>query len=281
MKIIKTVKEMQAEAERLRNEGKTIGFVPTMGYLHDGHLSLMRIAKSHADIVVISIFVNPTQFGPEEDLDKYPRDYKRDEQLAKQEGVNIIFYPSEKEMYPMDYLTYVSVEKITETLCGASRLGHFRGVTTVCTKLFHAVKPHFAVFGQKDAQQAAVIRRMIKDLDFDMEIIVGPIVREKDGLAMSSRNVYLTPPERRDALSLHQSLKMAEDMIKKGEKNAETLIQTMRELIESKKHTRIDYISIVHPEILKPLQNIADRALIALAVFVGNTRLIDNIMIEI
>ena len=281
MKIIKSVKEMQAEAERLRNEGKTIGFVPTMGYLHEGHLSLMRIAKSHADVVVISIFVNPTQFGPEEDLDKYPRDFQQDERLANEVGVDVIFYPSVHEMYPREYHTYVNVEEITETLCGASRPDHFRGVTTICTKLFHAVKPHFAVFGQKDAQQAAVIRRMIKDLDFDMEIIVGPIVREKDGLAMSSRNVYLTPPQRQDALSLHQSLRMADDMIKNGERNANTIIRAMRDHIESKKYTRIDYISIVHPETLKSLQKIQARGLIALAVFVGNTRLIDNITTEI
>ena len=281
MKIIKTVKEMQIEAERLRNEGKTIGFVPTMGYLHEGHLSLMLIAREQADVVVISIFVNPTQFGPEEDLDKYPRDFQQDERLAEEVGVDVIFYPGVQEMYPKKYHTYVNVDEITETLCGASRPGHFRGVTTICTKLFHAVKPHFALFGQKDAQQAAVIRRMVKDLDFDMEIIVGPIVREEDGLAMSSRNIYLTPPQRQDALSLNQSLQMADKMIKKGEKNSDTLIQVMREHIESKKHTRIDYIGVVHPETLKPQQNIEDSALIALAVFVGKTRLIDNIIIDI
>lgn len=281
MKIIRTVHEMQAEADTFRQAGKKIGFVPTMGYLHEGHLSLIRIARSQADVVVVSIFVNPTQFGPNEDLDKYPRDFERDERLAKESGADIIFYPSGKEMYPEHYLTYVNVEKITGILCGTSRPTHFRGVTTVCAKLFLAVKPHFAVFGQKDAQQAVIIRRMVKDLNFDMDIIVGPIIREKDGLAMSSRNAYLSKEERQDALALNESLKLAEDIIAKGEKKTEIIIQSMREHVNSKEHTLIDYISIVHPETLSPLYEIKDRALIALAVFVGETRLIDNTKVEI
>ena len=272
---------MQAEAERLRKSCKVIGFVPTMGCLHEGHLSLIRIARQKADVVVVSIFVNPTQFGPGEDLDTYPRDFKRDEKLAEEAEADIIFYPSEKEMYPEGWFTYVSVEEITKTLCGVSRPDHFRGVTTICTKLFLAVKPHFAVFGQKDAQQAVVIRRMVRDLNFDMEVIVGPIVREEDGLAMSSRNKYFSPEERQDALSLNRSLKLAEEMVRKGEQKAKAIISTMKELIDSKERTRIDYISIVHSETLKPLERIENRALIALAVFVGKTRLIDNTIVEI
>lgn len=281
MKVIKTIKEMQTEAEKLRHVSKIIGFVPTMGYLHEGHLSLIRIARKSADVVVISIYVNPTQFGLNEDLGKYPRDFERDERLAEKEGVDIIFYPSNEEVYPEGYLTYVTVEEITKILCGASRPVHFRGVTTICTKLFHAVKPHFAVFGQKDAQQAVVIQRMVKDLDFDMEIIVGPIVREEDGLAMSSRNNYLSPEERQDALSLYQSLRLAEDLVRKGEMNTRVIVEAMRKLIEKKKSTLIDYISIVHPETLRALHKIEDSALIALAVYVGNTRLIDNTIVKV
>jgi len=281
MRIIKTIHEMQAAAETYRRQGKIIGFVPTMGYLHEGHLSLVRIARKRADVVVLSIYVNPTQFGPHEDLEKYPRDFERDENLAQGEGVDIIFYPSNEEMYPEGYLTYVQVEHITETLCGASRPGHFRGVATVCAKLFHAVRPHFAVFGQKDAQQVVVIQRMVKDLNFDLEIVVGPIVREEDGLAMSSRNVYLSPEERRDARALHRALRLAEEMVHKGEKNAELVRQGMQRLIESKRRARIDYIQIVHPETLRPVKRIENRLLIVLAVFVGTTRLIDNAIVEV
>lgn len=281
MKLITTVREMQAEAEKLRNRGKIIGFVPTMGYLHEGHLSLIRIARKKANVVIISIFVNPTQFGPNEDLDRYPRDIKRDERLAREAGVDIIFYPSNEEMYPERYLTYVTVEKITETLCGASRPGHFRGVTTICTKLFNIVKPHFAVFGEKDYQQAVVIKQMVRDLNLDMKIITGPIVREVDGLAMSSRNAYLSPEEREDALVLNRSLKFAEEMILKGEKRAEAVIKTVSKMIEEKKTTKVDYVSVVDPDTLAPLEKIEDRALIALAVFVGDTRLIDNRVVHV
>jgi len=281
MKIITTVREMQTEAKKLRQAGKIIGFVPTMGYLHEGHLSLIRIARKRADVVVISIFVNPTQFGPNEDLDKYPRDIKRDEKLASETGVDIIFYPSNEEMYPERYLTYVTVEKITETLCGASRPGHFRGVTTICTKLFNIVKPHFAVFGEKDYQQAVVIKQMVRDLNLDMEIITGPIIRESDGLAMSSRNAYLSPEERQDALILNRSLKFAEEMVLKGEKRAEVIGKTVREMIEEKKSTGVDYVSVVDPDTLAPLKKIENRALIAVAVFVGDTRLIDNRIVKV
>ncbi len=281
MKIITTIKEMQAEADRIRQSGRTIGFVPTMGYLHEGHVSLLRIARKQTDVVVLSIYVNPTQFAPHEDLDRYPRDFERDRKLAEQESVDVIFYPSDKEMYPQGYCTFVHVETLTETLCGRTRPLHFQGVTTICTKLFHAVKPHVAVFGQKDAQQAIVIRQMVKDLDMDMEIIVAPIIREKDGLAMSSRNSYLSLEEREDALALHQSLKIAGEMIHNGERKSRVILQTMGEHLKKKKHIRIDYIEIVHPETLKTLDTIEDHALIALAVFVGKTRLIDNTLIKI
>ncbi|MCJ7811729.1 pantoate--beta-alanine ligase [bacterium] len=281
MKIITTVKEMQTEADQIRQSGRIIGFVPTMGYLHEGHISLLRIARKQTDVVVLSIYVNPTQFAPHEDLDRYPRDFERDRKLAEQESVDIIFYPSNKEMYPPGYHTTVHVEKLTETLCGTSRPFHFQGVTTVCTKLFHAVKPHVAVFGQKDAQQAIVIRQMVKDLDMDMEIIVAPIIREKDGLAMSSRNIYLSPEERENALALHRSLKIAEDMIHNGERKSGIILKTMRDHLEEKKHIRIDYIEIVHPETLESLDTIKKHALIALAVFAGKTRLIDNTIITI
>jgi len=281
MEIVHTVRDMQIESDIVRKVGKSIGFVPTMGYLHEGHLSLIRLAWEKADVVVVSIFVNPTQFGPEEDLDKYPRDFGRDEKSASEAGADIIFYPSVEEMYPDGYATYVTVDRLTETLCGASRPGHFQGVTTVCMKLFHAVKPDFAVFGQKDAQQAAVIRRMVKDLNLDLEVVTGPIVREADGLAMSSRNTYLSAEERGDALSLHQSLELSEEMIRKGERNPTAIIEVIRETIDAKEKTRIDYIEIVHPETMQPLAKIEDEALIALAVFAGKTRLIDNTVVRV
>ena len=279
MRIIHSIQEMQMEAERYRLAGKTIGLVPTMGSLHEGHLSLVRLAKTRADIVVMSVYVNPTQFGPKEDFNRYPRDLDRDAMLAEAEGADILFNPSDRDMYPEGYLTYVEVEKITGVLCGKSRPSHFRGVTTVCAKLFHIVKPHIAVFGQKDAQQAAVIRRMVQDLDFDMEILVAPIVREPDGLAMSSRNRYLSEAERKDALSVHQSLSLAEKKIREGEKDAGKVIRAIRKYIRARKRTRIDYVSIVDPVTLEPVPEIRASVLVAVAVFVGRTRLIDNCLI--
>lgn len=281
MRIIHKVQEMQKEAESLRLAGKTIGLVPTMGSLHEGHLSLVKLAKKKADIVVMSVYVNPIQFGPKEDLDRYPRDIDRDASLAKAEGVDILFNPSNHEIYPEGYLTYVEVEKMTGVLCGKSRPSHFRGVTTVCAKLFQIVKPHFAVFGQKDAQQSAVIRQMVRDLNFDMEIIVAPIVREPDGLAMSSRNRYLSDDERKDALSLHESLILAEEKIREGERDTGTVIGIMQKHIKARKSTRIDYISIVDPVTLEPVPSIKGSVLAAVAVFVGGTRLIDNCVIAI
>ncbi len=281
MKIISKIQEMQKESDALRQAGRIIGFVPTMGYLHEGHLSLIRLAKLRADVVVLSIFVNPTQFGPQEDFERYPRDFERDENLAKKEGVDILFCPSVEEMYPPGYSTWVNVEKLTETLCGASRPGHFRGVTTVCTKLFLAVKPHFAVFGQKDAQQAVVIRRMVKDLNFGIDIIVAPIVREPDGLAMSSRNLYLSPEEKMAALVIPQSLRLAEAMVKEGERDASRIVGAMREKINTQPQVRVDYIAVVHPETLEPLQQITTEALIAIAAYVGKARLIDNTIVRV
>ena len=281
MKIIRKISEMQQYAETLRQQGKTIGFVPTMGFLHEGHLSLMRLARPRCDTLVVSIFVNPTQFGPNEDLDKYPRDFRRDEELCRQEKVDVIFYPTAEEMYPQPYRTFVNVEKLTETMCGASRPGHFRGVATVVAKLFNIVKPHLAVFGQKDYQQAQVIRQMVHDLNFDVEILTGPIVREPDGLAMSSRNKYLSAAQRKDALVLRQSLQLAQTLIRQGERNPAVLRERMEKLIESVPTSRIDYIAIVDPETLEDVAAIGERTLIALSVFIGQTRLIDNMVVEL
>jgi len=200
MKVIRSINKMSTWADEIRSQSKIIGFVPTMGYFHEGHLSLVRIAYQRADMVVVSIFVNPTQFGPNEDFRDYPRDFNRDKSLAEKNGTDIIFYPSEEEMYPDRFLTYVNVDRITNILCGASRLNHFQGVTTVCIKLFNIIKPHFAVFGRKDFQQSVVIKQMVRDLNLDLDIITGPIIREPDGLAMSSRNTYLSEDERKDCL---------------------------------------------------------------------------------
>lgn len=279
METIKTIKDMQLASDRFRKEGKVIGFIPTMGWFHEGHLSLVRIARERADIVIVSIYVNPTQFGPDEDFDRYPRDFKRDEKLARKAGADLIFYPDDREIYPSGYMTWVTVDRITSVLCGDSRPGHFRGVTTICSKLFNIVKPHFAVFGQKDAQQVVVIKKMVKDLNFDLDIVIGPIVRESDGIAMSSRNRHLSSEERKDAQALYQSLKIAESMIQGGKNRGDKIKAEMQRFIKEKGHTRIDYIDVVDPETLEPLTIIKDKVLIALAVFVGKTRLIDNIII--
>ncbi|MFN3134857.1 MAG: pantoate--beta-alanine ligase [Candidatus Kryptonium sp.] len=283
MRIIKKVKEMQKVADDLRKEGKIIGVVPTMGYLHEGHLSLIRLAKEKSDVVITTIFVNPLQFAPHEDYNKYPRDFERDVMLAQSAGCDIIFYPSVEEMYPENFLTYVEVEKLTKVLEGEFRPTHFRGVTTVVTKLFNITKPHIAIFGQKDAQQALIIKQMVRDLNFDIEIIVAPIVREPDGLAMSSRNVYLSESERKDATVLYESLKLAEKLISEGERNPEVICSKMEELIKSKPTARIDYIAIVEPNTLERVQELIEgnEYLIALAVRIGSTRLIDNTLVKV
>ena len=281
MRIIRTVSEMQAVADSLRIKKKTIGFVPTMGFLHEGHLSLIRKAKTLCDVAVVSIFVNPAQFGPNEDFDSYPRDLARDEKLCAAENVQILFYPIREEMYPSPYFTYVHVEKLDQTMCGTSRPGHFRGVTTIVTKLFNAVKPHVAVFGQKDYQQAVIIRQMVKDLNMDVKIVVAPIVREPDGLAMSSRNSYLSPQQRKDALVLYKSLQQAEKMIKSGERSADKIQREMKALIKTAAGAEIDYIAIADGDNLNPLREVRDKTLIALAVKFGKTRLIDNTIIRL
>ena len=278
MKIINSIKEMQKESDQLRMAGKRIGLVPTMGFLHEGHLSLVREIKKHCDYIVMSIYVNPTQFSPNEDFQDYPRDFDRDIKLTEQEGCDVIFYPDSEEVYPKNYLTYVEVEKITKVLCGASRPIHFRGVITIVTKLFNIVKPHVAVFGQKDAQQAIVIKRMAADLNFDIEIIVAPIVREQDGPAMSSRNTYLTPNQREQALVLSQSLKAAEQKISAGEKNVDVIKSLIKNKIEEKPEAKIDYIEILDPETLEFQTEIKTDVLIALAVKFGKIRLIDNVI---
>lgn len=276
MKIIRSPDEMRATANRLRERGLVIGFVPTMGYLHEGHASLLRAARLQSDAVVLSIFVNPTQFAPNEDLDKYPRDMERDEKIARQEGADYIFYPEASTMYGPGFQTYVNVEELTRSHCGRARPTHFRGVATVCTKLFNVVLPHRAFFGQKDYQQCAVMKRMVKDLNMNLEIAVLPTVREADGLAMSSRNVYLSPEERKQAVCLRESLEIAKDMVKKGEADAPRIVSAMRGHIESRPLARIDYVSVADTESLAELETITKEAVALVAVYFGKTRLIDN-----
>ena len=276
MTIIKSIKEMQTYSESLRLLGKKIAFVPTMGYFHEGHLALMKEAKKMADCVVVSIYVNPTQFGPKEDLSKYPRDFDRDLKMAESVQADVIFYPQDNEMYPANYQTYVHVERVTQNLCGFSRPGHFRGVTTICLKLFNIVKPHFAIFGKKDFQQYIVIKRMVTDLNLDLHIIGLATVREADGLAMSSRNVYLKENERSSALTLIGGLKLAQNIYSVGERKAKVIIREVEKLIKSADFTDIDYIKICDTTTLDDVGEIKSQAVIALAVKVGATRLIDN-----
>ena len=276
IRVIESIKEMQSHSESLRLSGKRISFVPTMGYFHEGHLSLMKEARKTADCVVVSIYVNPTQFGPKEDFSKYPRDFERDAQMAQSVGVDVIFFPSNQEMYPSAYQTYVDVEKVTQNLCGMSRPGHFRGVTTVCCKLFNIVKPHSAIFGKKDFQQLATIKRMVADLNLDLEIIGLPTFREQDGLAMSSRNVYLSKEERLSALTLIGALKLTQKLYAEGERNAVKIIKQAQKLIKSAEFTDIDYIKICDTATLEDVNEIKGEVVMALAVKVGKTRLIDN-----
>lgn len=280
MKIIRKIEELKDILREEQKKGKEIGLVPTMGYLHEGHQSLIRKAADENDLVVVSIFVNPTQFGPNEDLEKYPRDLNRDIQLTEEAGGDIIFAPEAAEMYPKEYLTYVEVENITEALCGASRPGHFRGVTTVVSKLFHIVRPDRAYFGQKDAQQAIVIQRMVTDLNMDVMIEVCPIIREVDGLAMSSRNIYLSIEERKQAVVLFQALSRGTELIKQGEKNALKVKNEIEKMILEKPLAKIDYVSVVDFKTLKDVDKIEGKVLIAVAVKFGQTRLIDNMVVE-
>jgi pantoate--beta-alanine ligase len=259
----------------------TIAFVPTMGYLHEGHLSLMREARKRGDVLVISIFVNPTQFGPGEDYDKYPRDMNRDLNLLYGVGVDICFTPSSHEMYPDGFQTSVEVEQVTQNLCGTSRPGHFRGVTTVVAKLFNIVKPHLAFFGQKDYQQLIAIKRMVKDLNMDIEVIGMPTIREPNGLAVSSRNVYLNPKKRKEALALYRSLVKARELFSQGEKNAATILKEVKRIIEEEGNSaKIDYVKICDAYTLEDIDEIQAEAIIAVAVHIGKTRLIDNIILK-
>jgi len=258
----------------------TVGLVPTMGYLHEGHLSLVRRARDECDHVVVSIFVNPTQFGPSEDLSKYPRDLDRDLNLIEPLGTDLVWMPSAEIMYPQGYQTWVEVEAMTRPLESAMRPGHFKGVTTVVAKLFNGVQPHKAYFGQKDAQQAAVIRQMTRDLNFPIEIVVCPIVREPDGLAMSSRNVYLDPEQRKAATVLYRSLSAAKDAYDNGKRDAEKLRQIMKELIASEPLAQMQYVSCADYDTLEELEKVKGKALLSMAVFLGKTRLIDNFVLE-
>jgi pantoate--beta-alanine ligase len=279
MRVVKSVAQMQRLARGLRGKAR-IGFVPTMGFLHAGHLELVRVARKQSDFVVVSVFVNPIQFGPKEDFGKYPRDFARDRRLLAGAGVDAVFYPRVEEMYPAGFATFVEVERLTGHLCGEARPGHFRGVTTVVAKLFNVVMPDIAVFGQKDAQQAFVIRRMVRDLAFDTRIVVVPTVREKDGLAMSSRNAYLTPEQRTQAPVLRRALLLAAKMVKRGERSPTRVKAAMWRLIDAESDGLVDYIEVTDTDELKPVSGITGEVLIALAVFFGRTRLIDNILVR-
>ncbi len=282
MQIAESKTALRAILATARSAGRSIGLVPTMGYLHEGHLSLMRRARRENDLVVVSVFVNPTQFGPHEDLDAYPRDTRRDKELMRSEKVDVAFFPPAEDIYPAGFATYVSVESpMTEVLCAKSRPNHFRGVATIVTKLFNLVMPDKAYFGQKDAQQVTVIQQMVRDLDFGLEVVVCPIVREADGLAMSSRNTYLSTRHRADAVVLFQSLTEAGRMIEAGERNAAALIRFITTKIDAVQDTQIDYISVVDAGTLTDLETLKGEVLIALAVKFGKTRLIDNIRMKI
>jgi pantoate--beta-alanine ligase len=279
MKICNTIEEMRASCREARRGGKPLGFVPTMGALHEGHLSLVRTARASCDVVAASIFVNPTQFGPSEDFSKYPRTVERDCELMEKEGVELLFAPTVEEMYPSQATTWIDVEGLSERLDGRSRPGHFRGVSTVVAKLFHIVEPDAAFFGQKDAVQVAIIRRMVRDLNFAVRIVVCPIVREPDGLAMSSRNAYLDRQQRGQALVLYRSLMRAQRLWEQGEHSAEKLIAAGREEIAAEKSVRLDYFEIANPDTLEPIDSAVKGSLVAVAAFAGTTRLIDNILL--
>jgi len=273
--------EVRALVEEARGRRASVGLVPTMGYLHEGHLSLVRRARQENDYVVLSIFVNPAQFGPEEDLERYPRDLGRDLELAEQAGVDLVFAPGAEEMYAPDHRTWVEVEELTRGLCGRSRPGHFRGVTTVVTKLFGICRPDRAYFGQKDAQQALVIRRITRDLDLGVEVVVAPIVREADGLALSSRNVYLSEEQRRAAPILQRALCEAEVAARAGERDAEVVREQVRRRIEGAPGARVDYVELVSTQTLQSVERIGGEVLLAVAVYFGRTRLIDNVIIDL
>jgi pantoate--beta-alanine ligase len=279
MKICKSIEDMRAACRDARRTGKRLGFVPTMGALHEGHLSLIRAARAACEVVAASIFINPTQFGPTEDLAKYPRTFDYDRQLLEKEGVELLFAPSVEEMYPAGGVTWVEVEGLSNKLDGRSRPGHFRGVTTVVAKLLHVVEPDVAFFGQKDAAQVAIIRRMVRDLNFPVRIVACPIVREPDGLAMSSRNVYLEGQQRQQALALHRSLMRVMKLWERGERSAEKLVVAGREEIAKEKLVRLDYFEIVDADGLDPVEIATSGAMVVVAAFLGTTRIIDNVVL--
>ena len=281
MRVVKSVKEVRDAVKEWKAQGLSVGFVPTMGYLHEGHESLIKKAVKDNDRVVVSIFVNPMQFGPTEDLDKYPRDLERDSKLCENAGANLIFHPEKEEMYFEDFSSYVDINGLSDELCGKSRPIHFRGVCTVVTKLFNIVNPDRAYFGEKDAQQLAIIRRFVRDLNIDIEIIGCPIIREEDGLAKSSRNTYLSKEERQAALILSQSLNLAKDAINSGERNSSVVIDIISNNIKKEPLAKIDYIEVVDSLSMKPVKTIDKLVLVAIAVYIGKTRLIDNFTFNI
>ncbi len=280
MQIITSIEQMQRICQNKRQNGLEIGLVPTMGYLHQGHISLMEQAVKETDFRVATIFVNPSQFGPNEDLDRYPRDLDADMAKAEKAGIDILFCPQAEDIYPPAYATYISPEHLENRLCGKSRPGHFRGVCTICLKLFNIIQPHRAYFGKKDAQQFLILKRMIKDLNLNIDIIGLPIVREEDGLAMSSRNVYLSDDERKQALCLSRGLKRAQDAHKHGQKDAEALLSLVDEVIKQAPLAKLDYLELVDREAFLPLKSLDRPSLLAVAVYFGQTRLIDNIMLD-
>jgi pantoate--beta-alanine ligase len=279
MKVCHSIAEIRASCPALREGGRRLGLVPTMGALHEGHLSLVRAATARCDTVAVSIFVNPTQFGPSEDFAQYPRSLERDCELLKRQGVSLVFAPAAEEMYPLGASTWVTVEGLSDKLCGRSRPGHFRGVTTVVSQLFHIVEPDLAFFGQKDAAQLAIIRRMVRDLHMPVEIVGCPIVREPDGLAMSSRNAYLDPPQRKSALVLSRSLTRVQELFHHGERNAAKLAAAALGIFSAEPAVRLDYFEIADPETLEAVTDIDEQVLVAVAAFVGKTRLIDNVLL--
>ncbi|MCI5936912.1 MAG: pantoate--beta-alanine ligase [Eubacterium sp.] len=279
MQIVSTIEEVRKQVKQWRKEGLSVGLVPTMGYLHEGHKSLIDKAVEQNDKVVVSVFVNPIQFGPTEDLATYPRDLERDAALCEKAGAALIFHPEPEEMYFDDFCTYVDMDHLTKGLCGKTRPTHFRGVCTVVSKLFHIVQPDRAYFGQKDAQQLAVIRRMVRDLNFDLEIVGCPIIREEDGLAKSSRNTYLSAEERQAATILHKALTKGEELVKAGEKEPEKVIAVIRETIESEPLAKIDYVEMVNFDNMETLEQVEGSILTAVAVYIGKTRLIDNFIV--
>ncbi|NQS90364.1 pantoate--beta-alanine ligase [Patescibacteria group bacterium] len=281
MQLIKKIEKMENYCKKVKDKGESIGFVPTLGYLHKGHLFLIKVAKETCDEVVVSIFVNPLQFGPGEDYERYPRDLSRDTEICQKEGVNAIFVPSLEEMYPQGYSTFIDMQgNLTQVLEGKLRPGHFRGVNTVLIKLFNIVHPNLSFFGEKDYQQALIVKKMVKDLNLDTKVVLSPTVRERDGLALSSRNSYLTLKQRRAAAVLYKSLTKAKEMIEKGKEDPEEVIFLMRDLINKEPLAKIDYVALVDPLTFERVSQIKENVLIALAVRIGKVRLIDNIRIK-